>query len=238
MIKKFERKHIFITGSDAEEFLQGQLTTDVYTLPMNQWRVAAHCQPQGKVLAVGLLAKTEHGFIFILNPDIAEALAKRLTLFTLHKNVQIALMEYGLSTSGETEKTAKLENQQLILGGLTEISVAAWINAKIADIGVALQAQYLPQQLGLEDNDGLSYHKGCYIGQEAVARAHYKGAVNRHLHRLRGQGILDIGEKLSVEGQNAATVILFAESEALAVVQDRFIGAPLSNSAGVVFQVV
>lgn len=238
MKENFKRYQLVVKGNDAREFLQGQLTTDIFSLSLWQWRVAAHCNPQGKVLAIFLVAHLDIGFLLVGNAEIAEQLQKRLTLFTLHKDVTIAPSDYQLMAIADNAHCVRVDGCMLQLGGLSDISADAWIVARIADVGCETQALYLPQQLGLEENEGLSYQKGCYIGQEAVARAHYKGAVNRHLHRIQGQETLTVGEKLTVEGQNVATVILAAENSALAVVQDKFVHSILLSPRGVAFRIL
>lgn len=226
-----------ISGNDARDYLQGQLTADIAALADGSWTPAAHCTPQGKTLAVLLAIRLAEGYLLLGHPDTADALEKRLKMFTLHKAVQIERAAFSLTASGGSICTAVLENGVLNLGGIDSITPAGWIAAGLADIGCGLQDQYLPQALGLEANNGISYQKGCYIGQEAIARAHYKGGVNRHLHRIIGAGTLSIGAQLSKDGHNAATVLLAAENQALAVIQDRFASAILSAADGGQWQV-
>ena len=69
----------------------------------------------------------------------------------------------------------------------TPVAVPAWhlldIQAGIADVPAALSDLFLPQMLHLDRVNGLSFDKGCYAGQEIVARTHYLGRLKRHLYR-------------------------------------------------------
>ena len=69
----------------------------------------------------------------------------------------------------------------------TPVAVPAWdlldIRAGIASVSAAGSDRFLPQALHLDRVDGLSFDKGCYAGQEIIARTHYLGRLKRHLHR-------------------------------------------------------
>jgi folate-binding protein YgfZ len=83
------------------------------------------------------------------------------------------------------------------------------------------QDQFVPQMVNFELAGGVDFHKGCYPGQEIVARAQYRGAVKRRMVRLRGAQ-LKPGQDLysdDAPGQPSGTVVNAAGDEALAVLQ-------------------
>ena len=93
--------------------------------------------------------------------------------------------------------------------------------------------------LGLEENGGLSYAKGCYIGQEIIARAHSRAPVRRHLQLLQSETAqnspLAAGDTLYAEEQAANIIESYIENDrliALAVVQDRYADSLLSDAQG------
>lgn len=104
----------------------------------------------------------------------------------------------------------------------------ALVRAGVAEVRAATQELFLPQMLGYDIQERVSFKKGCYTGQEIVARTHYKGGVKRHLHRLEGHGEPPpVGTALESAGQNAGTVVEAAASgdgrcELLAVLADEF----------------
>ena len=87
----------------------------------------------------------------------------------------------------------------------------ALVRAGAAEIQHATVDQFLPQMLGYDASGAVSYRKGCYTGQEIIARTHYKGSVKRHLRRLGGAGSAcpAIGsELLARDGGRAVGVVV------------------------------
>jgi folate-binding protein YgfZ len=88
-------------------------------------------------------------------------------------------------------------------------------------IAQATQDQFVPQMVNLELAGGVDFRKGCYPGQEIVARAQYRGAVKRRMYRLRG-AVLQAGQELfsdDAPGQASGTVVNASGDESLAVLQ-------------------
>jgi hypothetical protein len=81
------------------------------------------------------------------------------------------------------------------------------IQAGLPWITAATQDQFLPQMIGLDVIGGVSFDKGCYTGQEIVARTHYRGEVKRKLHPGRTAGIVRPGDALLAAGQHCGTVL-------------------------------
>jgi folate-binding protein YgfZ len=87
-------------------------------------------------------------------------------------------------------------------------------------VTLATQDQLVPQMANFELIGGVDFRKGCYPGQEVVARAQYRGAVKRRLYRLRSTAPLVPGQDLFADdlpGQASGTVVNAAAGEALAV---------------------
>lgn len=98
--------------------------------------------------------------------------------------------------------------------------VLAEIRAGRALISQPVQDQFVPQMVNLERAGGVDFRKGCYPGQEIVARAQYRGAVKRRMYRLRGATNLAPGQPLlggEDPGEGGGTVVMGAGDEALAV---------------------
>ena len=73
----------------------------------------------------------------------------------------------------------------------------------------------MPSEINLADSGGVSFKKGCYTGQEVIARLHYKGNIKKHLllARVSTEQPLNIGDKLSVAGQNHGEIINLAPKD-------------------------
>jgi hypothetical protein len=98
----------------------------------------------------------------------------------------------------------------------------AEIRAGRPQIVQATQDQFVPQMVNLELTGGVDFQKGCYPGQEIVARTQYRGQLKRRMVRLRAPGALRPGQDLfgdDAAGQPAGTVVNAAGGEALAVMQ-------------------
>ena len=83
--------------------------------------------------------------------------------------------------------------EHTIAAGATPAGLGAWEIARVEagrpEWGIDIDESTLPQEANFDELDAISYTKGCYIGQEVVARVHFRGHVNRHLRGLRGVGM-------------------------------------------------
>ncbi len=114
-------------------------------------------------------------------------------------------------------------------GGLATVGTATWrlldIRAGLPEVVTETQERFVPQMVNLEPLGGLSYEKGCYPGQEVVARMHYLGQLKRRLYRLQGVGDPPTaGIRVSAGDREAGEVVSGAYSrpghfEALAVLR-------------------
>ena len=201
-------------GADAAHFLQGQLTINTETLAAGEWRRAAYCSRQGRMLANGLLLHLPADapyFLFIMSADIAEAVAAMLRRYVLRAKVTVALPALQISVTaadglapvlpGGTvdfyEQIARIDEG----GGLrwtvavdaplppdsggaeSGLSPAVWqrgeIERGVAWVSEKTQDNVLPQFVNYELIGGVDFEKGCFVGQEVIARLHHLGAVKR-----------------------------------------------------------
>lgn len=126
-----------------------------------------------------------------------------------------------------------------ITAGTPEGSTDAWLRADIAQgfplVTQATSEHYVPQMVNLDKLGGVSFKKGCYPGQEIVARTHYLGKIKRHLYRLKAAQPLTAGSEVRsavLNGQACGSLLSTAPAEtgsewlALAVLQqDAIAGA-------------
>ncbi|HTI64586.1 MAG TPA: glycine cleavage T C-terminal barrel domain-containing protein [Gemmatimonadaceae bacterium] len=82
--------------------------------------------------------------------------------------------------------------EQTIAAGATPAGLGVWEIARVEagrpEWGIDIDESTIPQEANFDELDAISYTKGCYIGQEVVARVHFRGHVNRHLRGLRAAG--------------------------------------------------
>ena len=214
-----------VTGGDAREFLHAQLTNDVRNLPADRAVTAGWCSAKGRLLATFLVIPSPQGFLLQLARDLAAPVAKRLAMFVLRSKVKVADeserwaqdglwdMESGaaeVSWSGSIATVRVGERRYLQLGPPEEMQTAAnareeeWtlqeIRAGRPLITAATQDQFVPQMVNLEKLGAVDFQKGCYPGQEIVARAQYRGQVKRRMVQLRAPAGSDLRPGQEFEG--------------------------------------
>ena len=204
--------HVVATfdGADALSFLQSQLTNDVAALAVGAWQWQGYCSAKGRLQATFALVRTsEFGFLAVLHHSVAANLVKRLTMFKMRAKLAIALntaASVGLHLSPPASELNSLASLDLGYGRWvtvdksagTEIEISGsdsafmqrWnglgIDALQPEITAATAEMFVPQMINwdhVQPGGGVSFSKGCYPGQEVVARAHYRGAVKRQLER-------------------------------------------------------
>jgi hypothetical protein len=228
-----------VTGADARAFLHAQLTNDIANLPSDHAAPAGWCTAKGRLLASMLVIPRAEGFLLQLAKDLAPAIAKRLSMYVLRSKVKIAdesdawaqygvwdsgLKVSGVAWDGDVVTVRVHEGRFLRIGPAAKFSPAAtkpeeaWtleeIRAGRPLISAATQDKFVPQMVNFEALGAVSFQKGCYPGQEIVARAQYRGEVKRRMVRVQ----VPAGTELK-PGQefNGGVVVDSAVGEALAV---------------------
>lgn len=186
---------INLTGTDAFDFLQGQLTNDLRRLESETEILAAWCSPKGRVLWFGTVWKTESGYSLSAPAETAADLVKRMTMFRFRSKVLLELVDEGQT-----------------------VDPAFLIENGYPFIGKVQSEQFTPHMLNLDLLDSISFDKGCYPGQEIVARTHYKGATKRRALRFESEKPVAVGGKVSLDGRDIGEVLNVAGNSLLAVV--------------------
>jgi len=186
---------ITVTGPDAFEFLQGQLTNDLKRLESEAEILAAWCNPKGRVIWLGTIRVLESGFGLSAPLQMAETIVQRLTMFRFRSKVEFTIDDEG----------ATVDPADLIRGGYPYI-------------GPEQSEHFTPHMLNLDLLDAISFDKGCYTGQEIVARTHYKGATKRRTLRFESDSPVSAGDKVSSDGREIGEVLNAAGNDLLAVV--------------------
>ena len=229
-----------VSGDDARAFLHAQLTNDIERLPPQRAAFAGWCSAKGRLLATFLVIPAPQGFLLQLSRDLAATVAKRLSMFILRSKVKLAdasdaWTQFGLwNVDWERPEVAWEDNVVTVRVGerrflqirpasdLTADPTAGesdWtlqeIRAGRPLITAATQDKFVPQMVNLDALGAISFQKGCYPGQEIVARAQYRGQVKRHMVRLPGPEGLLPGQEF-----NGGVVVDSAGGELLAVMPD------------------
>jgi len=219
---------VAVEGADREAFLQGQLTQDVRGLAPGDSRLAAGLTPKGKVLFFGPLLAAGERLLLVLPRDAVPGVQAHLTKYAVFQKATVrdasadyALVElYGAGAAPALPEGAwrlpawgELAGQLLVPAAAREEIEAALAAAGSAPVGdeeaEALRIEAgrprlgadatdanLPDEVGLEE--AISRTKGCYVGQEVVARRKTYGKPTRRLVGLRFEpAVLPPGTELS-----------------------------------------
>ena len=187
-----DRALIRLSGEDVRGFLQGLVTSDVLALVPGRPLWTGLLSPQGKVLFDFILWDAGEDVLIDCERGAAGDLARRLTLYRLRRRIAIE-REAGLCVHWSKDGAEGVPDPRLSeLGGRWLAPEAegsadgAWLQHRLS-LGVAEGRAELgsDKTLWLECNavelNGVSFTKGCYVGQENTARMNYRNKVNRRL---------------------------------------------------------
>jgi folate-binding protein YgfZ len=243
---------VVASGPDAIAFLQGQFTNDLRQLGAGGVVLAACNTPQGRVAAVARAFERD-GEVWLLVPrDAATPLVERLRRYVLRAKVKLrdasdefafaALLDGGGAPlhrrgAGSLSRVRSRAGTLLIgvpgelaaaLEGGRRLDAAHWRAAAIAagepEVRPEAAEEWIAQMLNLDLLDGISFTKGCYTGQEIVARTQHLGRIKRRMFRYRADGDRPLAAKQALlldgvkVGEAVTSVSLDGRSEALAVV--------------------
>jgi folate-binding protein YgfZ len=239
MLERDDRGHLEVSGPDAAEFLQGQVTNDVLALEPGTGCYAAMLTPKGRIVADMRILRRSATELWIDTPGEAlEQVSRDLRMYKIGRQVEIAdrsserttlsligpaaralagealgagvllpdLGEHAFSETGAASRTVlavatdlgidligapeTLEETARVLAdaGAEPVSPAAAEIARIESgrprLGFDMSEENLPGEAGIVSR-AVSFTKGCYVGQEPVARMYHRGHPNRHLRGLR-----------------------------------------------------
>lgn len=227
-----------LDGPDAIAFAQAQFANDVPALPAGHWQWNAWLTPKGRVIAVFALLRTGADALRLLLPDYdAEELATALRRFVFRRKLVIAarpdLHAAGTFTAAATARGASFVDGrdaiELDYGapGLPRTlrlsptpartdpdAEQAWAAADLRlglpRLPAAQREQWTPQQLALDRLAAFSVKKGCYPGQEIVARTHFLGRAKRETLLLRVPEAVAAGEEVFQAGSALGSVVAAA----------------------------
>jgi tRNA-modifying protein YgfZ len=221
-----------ISGPDAQAFLQSQLSSNVANLSTGQTQLSAWCAPNGRVRVLGWLFVNASGYWWFVAADTANDAMTGLNRFKLRAKVSVEVcQEIVCGTAEPSESEFRIPDGRELMLTKTDQRLSHDINALNAwllrDIVNKIpwnggREKFLPQMLNLQRFDGLSLKKGCFPGQEVIARLHYKGELKRDLRLLETSQPLPPGNYICSSEQDEIEVIQSQETTALAVVAKKF----------------
>jgi folate-binding protein YgfZ len=203
---------IRFSGTDAGDFLHNQLSADVLALSKGESVFACYCEPKGRVLALMLVCRADEDFYVVMSGSLAQTVADRLKIYVMRSKVTIEVLAKYTVSGFQADNQSQLpstsipaipqpDSNKWFL--VTTDNVSPGSNAPLQDawkiselkqgicwLCAETSGQFLPQMLGFDQLGAVNFKKGCYPGQEIVARTHYLGKVKRHPRLLCTSAII------------------------------------------------
>lgn len=176
-----------VTGENACKFLQGQITIDVSTLSTGSATLAAHCNPKGRIIANFIIASVDATHYYLITPQsVADKLQTTLQKYAQFSKVTVAIspQQVALATANSIATTTlnfalAYPDINIAIDATTDDTDENWpailIQHGIVMIDANTSEQFTPHAIGFELHGGVDFKKGCYTGQEIIARMHFRG---------------------------------------------------------------
>lgn len=237
-----------ITGADARPLLQDLVTNDLTNVGPDQLVYAALLTPQGKYLFDFFVAGDGDAFLVDVAANRAPALAQRLSMYRLRRDMEIAATDLTVSLcwggevppNGQAPRDPRHEALGWRLYGAKIAPTAdrcAYDALRVAHMIPETGAELIPDEtyileVGFERLNGVDFRKGCYVGQEVTARMKHKTVLKKGLTRVAIEGMATPGDDITADGKPAGKLHSIAGNQALAHVRfDRATGEMTAGEA-------
>ena len=161
---------IQISGVDSAEFLQGQITNDINFASESKMSISAICNVKGRIIAVFKILKTGSGFLIFVNNTVAKKFKNHLEKYAVFFKTKIEFIDNAIN-------------------GIEIIPLSDWkldcIEKGFVEINESISEAFTPHELNYQNLGLISFEKGCFTGQEVIARMHYRGKLKFGLAKYR-----------------------------------------------------
>jgi tRNA-modifying protein YgfZ len=208
------RAYVRVSGPDAEDFLQRMVSNDV--------AVAERCDallltPKARIVApLRIVRRAPDDYLLLTEPELGDVVRTQLLRARFAAKVEIEPEEHEswLVLGGDEVLDERPPGDEA-----REEDVERWrIESRVPRWGKELDDSILPAEAGLEETH-ISFSKGCYPGQEPIARQHYRGKVNRKLRVLDIEGEATPGDELVLAEKKVGRITSTADGVALGYVR-------------------
>jgi len=202
-----------VSGPDAESFLQGQISCDMTKVSEARYLFGVYCNIKGRVVSFFRCFKSGEHYGLLLHRSLADITHEMLDKYARFSNVTIEepeLFIYGMVNAKPELGWFEIQcaDDILRLGAGDDpnrhwlitsepvtfpedyeaIDINDWeyleMLSGIPIVTSGVSGEFIPQRLNMQSIQALDFEKGCYLGQEIVARMHFRGSLKHHLYRV------------------------------------------------------
>jgi len=234
VVDRSDRARLLLTGGDVADFLQGQVSNDVEALAPGSGCYATLLTAKGKIRCDMRILRGEDWFLIDSEPQALPVLEHMVRVYSIGRDVHATRDARPLwsvigpaardaldnpppeaehsSSEGPLGLYVGTDNGFDVFGERPDLPEASAETAEILRIesgrprlGYELGDDVIPQEAGINER-AISFTKGCYVGQETVARLFYKGKPNRHLRGLKLSAAVERGTPIEGAGRELGRV--------------------------------
>ena len=202
---------IQISGVDSAEFLQGQITNDINFVSDNKILTSAICNVKGRVLAVFRILRISSGFLIFVNKSVAEKFKTHLEKYAVFFKTKIEFIDKAID-------------------GIEIISESDWklncIERGFVEITESISEVFTPHELNYQNLGLINFEKGCFTGQEVIARMHYRGKLKFSLAKFSVDErnlLKELDFIFNKDGKKLGQVVLEEKNEGLVTLKDKLV---------------
>ena len=202
---------IQISGVDSAEFLQGQITNDINFVSENKILTSAICNVKGRVLAVFRILRSSSGFLIFVNKSVAEKFKTHLEKYAVFFKTKIEFIDKAID-------------------GIEIISESDWklncIERGFVEITESISEVFTTHELNYQNLGLINFEKGCFTGQEVIARMHYRGKLKFSLAKFSVDErnlLKELDFIFNKAGKKLGQVVLKEKNEGLVTLKDKLV---------------
>jgi folate-binding protein YgfZ len=228
-VARLRRAYLRVAGPGAADYLQRMVSNDVEALAVGEACDALLLTAKARVIApLRIVRRSEQDFLVLTEPELGEIVRTQLlrTRFAAKAEIEPEQHESWLVLGGDEVLDDRPAGEEV--GGE---ELERWrIESGIPRWGSEIDDRILPAEAGLDETH-ISFSKGCYPGQEPIARQRYRGKVNRKLRVLDIDGEAEPGDELQLDGKTVGRITSAVPGVALAYVRVEVPGDATLNVA-------
>lgn len=237
VISLTNRSVLKLEGLEASSFLQALITQDINLLDKQASLYTGLLSPQGKILFSFFIHRQKNDYLIDCASTFCDALLMRLNMYKLRADIHVmdVSAEFGVvvSASGKSDlsapdpRCADLGMRAVIVK--SEIKPGSFLERDyhlhrlrlgIADCDEIGSGQYFPHECNFDQLHGVSFTKGCFIGQEVVSRMEHRGtARSRIVPFSSGDDVLKVDAPVACGDVKLGSVISFLDGHGLALIR-------------------